>query len=107
MFLILSNPHPGVHQKALETYDIIFKCMGTNRLAAELFIYSAGTQYSIHAGFPSKYNTFFIWIIGQSFLRKITQLRNHWTLIFEIIYVIYSDIFFYILIFKTIIDKSS
>ena len=21
----------GVHQKALETYDIIFKCMGTNR----------------------------------------------------------------------------
>ena len=54
----------GVHQKALETYDIIFKCMGTNRclfepnvlrclhiaqsfhqilrLAAELFIYSAG-----------------------------------------------------------------
>ena len=33
---------PGVHQKALETYDIIFKCMGTNRLAAELFIYSSG-----------------------------------------------------------------
>ena len=33
---------PGVHQKSLETYDIIFKCMGTNRLAAELFIYSAG-----------------------------------------------------------------
>ena len=33
---------PGVHQKALETYDIIFKCMGTNRLSAELFIYSAG-----------------------------------------------------------------
>jgi len=32
----------GVHLKALETYDIIFKCMGTNRLAAELFIYSAG-----------------------------------------------------------------
>ena len=32
----------GVHQKALETYDIIFKCMGTNRLATELFIYSAG-----------------------------------------------------------------
>ena len=32
----------GVHQKALETYDIIFKCMGTNRLAADLFIYSAG-----------------------------------------------------------------
>lgn len=33
----------GVHLKALETYDIIFKCMGTNRLSHELFIYSAGT----------------------------------------------------------------
>ena len=32
----------GVHLKALETYDIIFKCMGTNRLAQELFLYSAG-----------------------------------------------------------------
>ncbi|KAG7202175.1 hypothetical protein KM043_015855 [Ampulex compressa] len=32
----------GVHLKALETYDIIFKCMGTNRLSHELFIYSAG-----------------------------------------------------------------
>ncbi|KDR16353.1 protein dopey-1 homolog isoform X2 [Zootermopsis nevadensis] len=32
----------GVHLKALETYDIIFKCMGTNRLSNELFIYSAG-----------------------------------------------------------------
>ncbi|XP_044736097.1 protein dopey-1 homolog isoform X1 [Chrysoperla carnea] len=32
----------GVHLKALETYDVIFKCMGTNRLAQELFIYSAG-----------------------------------------------------------------
>ncbi|KAJ8966562.1 hypothetical protein NQ314_003457 [Rhamnusium bicolor] len=32
----------GVHLKALETYDIIFRCMGTNRLACELFIYSAG-----------------------------------------------------------------
>ena len=32
----------GVHQKALETYDIIFKCMGTNRLASELLICSAG-----------------------------------------------------------------
>jgi hypothetical protein len=32
----------GVHQKALETYDIIFRSMGTDRLAAELFIYSAG-----------------------------------------------------------------
>ncbi|EFN67195.1 Protein dopey-1-like protein, partial [Camponotus floridanus] len=30
----------GVHLKALETYDIIFKCMGTNRLSHELFIYS-------------------------------------------------------------------
>ncbi|XP_072393465.1 protein DOP1 homolog isoform X2 [Diabrotica undecimpunctata] len=32
----------GVHLKALDTYDIIFRCMGTNRLACELFIYSAG-----------------------------------------------------------------
>lgn len=32
----------GVHLKALETYDIIFKCMGTNRLSQDLFIYSAG-----------------------------------------------------------------
>lgn len=32
----------GVHLKALETYDVIFKCMGTNRLSHELFIYSAG-----------------------------------------------------------------
>ncbi|XP_039275981.1 protein dopey-1 homolog [Nilaparvata lugens] len=32
----------GVHLRALETYDIIFKCMGTNRLSHELFIYSAG-----------------------------------------------------------------
>lgn len=32
----------GVHLKALQTYDTIFKCMGTNRLSHELFIYSAG-----------------------------------------------------------------
>lgn len=32
----------GVHLKALETYDIIFSKTGTNRLAMELFIYSAG-----------------------------------------------------------------
>ncbi|XP_052808898.1 protein dopey-1-like isoform X3 [Mya arenaria] len=32
----------GVHMKALETYDIIFKCIGTDRLAQDLFIYSAG-----------------------------------------------------------------
>ena len=32
----------GVHLKALATYDVIFKCMGTNRLAQELFLYSAG-----------------------------------------------------------------
>lgn len=36
----------GVHLKALETYDIIFKCMGTNRLSHELFIYSAGKYVS-------------------------------------------------------------
>ncbi|GIY38627.1 protein dopey-1 [Caerostris darwini] len=32
----------GVHLKALETYDIIFKCIGPTRLSQELFIYSAG-----------------------------------------------------------------
>lgn len=32
----------GVHLKALETYDIIFKCIGTQRLASDLFTYSAG-----------------------------------------------------------------
>ncbi|CAL1261526.1 unnamed protein product [Larinioides sclopetarius] len=32
----------GVHLKALETYDIIFKCIGPQRLSQELFIYSAG-----------------------------------------------------------------
>ena len=32
----------GVHLKVLETYDIIFKCIGTQRLAADLFTYSAG-----------------------------------------------------------------
>ncbi|KAL4233674.1 Protein dopey-1 [Mactra antiquata] len=32
----------GVHKKALETYDIIFKCIGTERLAQDLFIYTAG-----------------------------------------------------------------
>ncbi|KAJ8315121.1 hypothetical protein KUTeg_007271 [Tegillarca granosa] len=32
----------GVHLKALETYDIIFKCIGTLRLAQDLFVYSAG-----------------------------------------------------------------
>lgn len=37
----------GVHLKALETYDIIFKCMGTNRLSHELFIYSAGKIGSV------------------------------------------------------------
>ncbi|XP_031358362.1 protein dopey-1 homolog isoform X3 [Photinus pyralis] len=36
------NLPSGVHLRALETYDIIFKCMGTNRLSHELFIYSAG-----------------------------------------------------------------
>jgi hypothetical protein len=35
----------GVHLKALETYDIIFRCMGTNRLSQELFIYSAGIYF--------------------------------------------------------------
>lgn len=37
----------GVHLKALETYDIIFKSMGTDRLSQELFIYSAGKNFII------------------------------------------------------------
>ena len=32
----------GVHLKALETYDIIFKCIGTQRLSNDLFTYCAG-----------------------------------------------------------------
>ncbi|XP_070189330.1 protein DOP1A-like isoform X2 [Littorina saxatilis] len=32
----------GVHLKALEAYDIIFKCIGHQRLAQDLFVYSAG-----------------------------------------------------------------
>ena len=32
----------GVHLKALETYDLIFKRIGTKGLAQDLFIYSAG-----------------------------------------------------------------
>jgi hypothetical protein len=32
----------GVHLKALETYDVIFNNTGAERLASELFIYSAG-----------------------------------------------------------------
>lgn len=32
----------GVHIKALETYDIIFRCIGKERLAHDLFIYSNG-----------------------------------------------------------------
>jgi hypothetical protein len=32
----------GVHLKALETYDLIFRCIGTDRLIQELSIYSNG-----------------------------------------------------------------
>ena len=32
----------GVHLKALETYDIIFKNIGPDRLASDLFTYTAG-----------------------------------------------------------------
>ncbi|XP_064627681.1 protein dopey-1-like isoform X4 [Lineus longissimus] len=32
----------GVHLKALETYEIIFKCIGPKRLGQDLFTYSAG-----------------------------------------------------------------
>lgn len=32
----------GVHLKALETYDIIFKSIGLERLSQDLFIYTAG-----------------------------------------------------------------
>ncbi|CAG5136270.1 unnamed protein product [Candidula unifasciata] len=46
--------HPSlpssVHLKTLETYDIIFKCIGTQRLAHDLFIYSPVllTVYEMH-----------------------------------------------------------
>ncbi|XP_065218037.1 protein dopey-2 isoform X2 [Planococcus citri] len=38
------HPHlpSGVHLKALDTYDIMFRTMGTNRLSQELFIYGSG-----------------------------------------------------------------
>lgn len=32
----------GVHLKALETYDLIFRCIGTDRLVSELSVYSNG-----------------------------------------------------------------
>lgn len=50
----------GVHLKALETYDIIFKCMGTNRLSHELFIYSAGKyrEKEIIVGYFATFCTF-------------------------------------------------
>lgn len=32
----------GVHLKALETYDLIFRCIGTDRLVQELSVYSNG-----------------------------------------------------------------
>uniref|UniRef100_A0A3P8R2M9 Dopey N-terminal domain-containing protein n=1 Tax=Astatotilapia calliptera TaxID=8154 RepID=A0A3P8R2M9_ASTCA len=32
----------GVHRKALETYEVIFKIIGPKRLAKDLFLYSAG-----------------------------------------------------------------
>jgi hypothetical protein len=35
----------GVHLKALETYDLIFKLVGAARLSNELFIYSAGLNF--------------------------------------------------------------
>ncbi|CAG0914057.1 unnamed protein product [Notodromas monacha] len=37
-----ASPVNGVHLKALETYDILFKCIGRERLSQELFIYSSG-----------------------------------------------------------------
>ena len=49
----------GVHLKALDTYDIIFKCMGTNRLAQELFLYSAGLFPLLsHVGHFESYRSF-------------------------------------------------
>jgi len=48
----------GVHLKALETYDIIFKCMGTNRLSHELFIYSAGIYIYTYICIENKRNNY-------------------------------------------------
>lgn len=35
----------GVHLKAVETYNLIFKLVGAARLPNELFLYSAGTLH--------------------------------------------------------------
>jgi len=38
----------GVHLKALETYDLVFKLVGAARLSNQLFIYSAGKNIYNH-----------------------------------------------------------
>lgn len=38
----------GVHLKALETYDLVFKLVGAARLSNQLFIYSAGNYIDYH-----------------------------------------------------------
>ncbi|XP_018014100.1 protein dopey-1 isoform X2 [Hyalella azteca] len=57
----------GVHLKALETYDIIFKNIGTRRLGQELFIYSAGlfplfvfAAMSVRSALLTIYETHFV-----------------------------------------------
>ncbi|KAF2368882.1 Dopey N-terminal [Trinorchestia longiramus] len=57
----------GVHLKALETYDIIFKNIGTKRLGQELFIYSAGlfplfvfAAMSVRSALLTIYETHFV-----------------------------------------------
>lgn len=51
----------GVHLKALETYDLIFKLVGAARLSNELFIYSAGNYLLLFVkqSFHVLYHTIF------------------------------------------------
>lgn len=63
----------GVHLKALETYDIIFRCMGTNRLACELFIYSSGE-------FCFTYIMWLIFIMVLTFTSIKSKSISAWTM---------------------------
>ncbi|UYV67369.1 DOPEY1 [Cordylochernes scorpioides] len=62
----------GVHLKALDTYDIIFKTIGPNRLSQELFIYTAGlfpllahAAMNVKPALLSLYETHFVPLAAQ------------------------------------------
>ncbi|CAH2249210.1 Hypothetical predicted protein [Pelobates cultripes] len=57
----------GVHRKALETYEIIFKIIGPKRLAKDLFLYSSGlfplltnAAMSVKPALLSLYETYYL-----------------------------------------------